>query len=90
MTKNTKATAPKNQETGQTPAIPFETAMGELESLVRQMEEGALGLEESLLAYKRGAELVAQCRHALESAEQQVKILEAGVLKPFEADYDEE
>ncbi len=61
----------------------FEAAVAELDRLVASMESGQLPLEESLAAYKRGAELLQYCRTALEAAEQQVKILEDGVLKPF-------
>jgi exodeoxyribonuclease VII small subunit len=64
----------------------FEQSIGRLEHIVRQMEDGSLTLELSLAAYKEGAELIANCRTALDRVEQQVKILEAGVLKPFVAD----
>jgi exodeoxyribonuclease VII small subunit len=61
----------------------FETAMTELERLVNEMESGKLTLEDSLAAYKRGAELLAFCRARLEDAQQQVQMLEEGVLKDF-------
>ncbi|HYF60364.1 MAG TPA: exodeoxyribonuclease VII small subunit [Burkholderiaceae bacterium] len=64
----------------------FESALAELESLVQQMEAGTLSLEESLAAYRRGAELVGFCRDGLAHVQQQVKILEGDLLKPFEAD----
>lgn len=60
--------------------------MGELEALVQRMESGALTLEESLGAYRRGAELVARCRNSLASVQHQVRILEGELLRPFEAD----
>lgn len=63
----------------------FEEAMGELEQLVEDMESGALSLEDALKAYGRGAELLAQCRKQLDAAQQQVQILEEGVLKDFNA-----
>ena len=47
------------------------------------MEGGQLPLQESLAAYKRGAELIAFCQSALTDAQQQVEVLERGVLKPF-------
>ncbi len=67
------------------PAPPkdFETALRELERLVRDMEQGDLTLEQSLAAYKRGMELSAYCQQTLEAAEQQVKVLEDGMLKSF-------
>jgi exodeoxyribonuclease VII small subunit len=61
----------------------FESAIAELEGLVARMESGQLPLEQSLAAYKRGAELLQYCQVALQAAEQQVKILEESTLKPF-------
>ena len=63
----------------------FETALAELEGIVQKMESGSLSLEQSLAAYRRGAELVGTARKALADVEQQVRILEADVLKPFDA-----
>ena len=68
------------------PPKDFETALAELERLVASMESGQLPLAESLAAYKRGAELVAFCQGALKDAQQQVEILERGVLKTFAPD----
>jgi exodeoxyribonuclease VII small subunit len=59
----------------------FESAMAELEKIVADMEAGRLSLEESLITYKRGAELLTFCRSRLEDAQQQVRVLEDGVLK---------
>ncbi len=59
----------------------YESAMAELEQIVADMEAGKLSLEESLAAYKRGAELLTFCRGRLEDAQQQVRVLEDGVLK---------
>lgn len=64
----------------------FEAALAELEALVARMESGELPLAESLAAYKRGAELLAHCQAALKDAQQQVQVLEKGVLQPFAAD----
>ena len=68
------------------PSLPqdFETALLQLEDLVTSMESGALPLEESLAAYRRGVALTRICQERLAQAEQQVKVLEAGMLKPFE------
>ena len=66
-------------------AAGFESAMAELEKIVADMEEGKLSLEDSLAAYKRGAELLSFCRTRLEDAQQQVRVLEEGVLKDFPA-----
>jgi exodeoxyribonuclease VII small subunit len=61
----------------------FESALGELEKIVESMEAGQMPLEQSLAAYKRGAELLKFCQSALQDAQQQVKILEDNVLKSF-------
>lgn len=66
-----------------TPPASYEAAMAELEALVASMESGALPLEESLAAYRRGAELVKYCQQMLERVEQQVKVLEGEALKPL-------
>jgi exodeoxyribonuclease VII small subunit len=63
--------------------LSFETALTELEQVVADMEAGKLTLEESLAAYQRGAELLLQCRTRLDDAQQQVRVLEEGTLKPF-------
>jgi len=64
----------------------FEAAVEELETLVHRMEAGSLSLEQSLEAYRRGAHLVVWCRDGLARVQQQVKILEGDLLKPFDAD----
>jgi exodeoxyribonuclease VII small subunit len=73
MAKSRAATPPKD----------YESALAELEAIVAEMESGQLPLDASLAAYKRGAELLQYCRQQLADAEQQVKILENGALKPF-------
>jgi exodeoxyribonuclease VII small subunit len=50
------------------------------------MEQGELPLERSLAAYKRGAELLKYCQAALQDAQQQVKVLENGILRDFKSD----
>ena len=62
----------------------FETALAQLEALVVQMESGVLPLEESLVAYRKGVALTRVCQERLAHAEQQISVLEAGLLRPFE------
>lgn len=64
----------------------FEDAMVELDELVARMEAGELPLEASVAAYKRGSELVKYCAAQLEKVDQQVKVLEGDMLKPFNAE----
>lgn len=61
----------------------YETALAELETIVATMEAGQLPLADSLAAFKRGAELLQYCQGALKDAQQQVQVLEKGVLKAF-------
>ena len=65
------------------PPKTFETALAELETIVATMEGGQLPLADALAAYQRGAELLQYCQAALKDAEQQVQVLERGVLKAF-------
>lgn len=53
----------------------FEKALVELEQLVEKMEQGELGLEESLKHFERGIALTRACQKALTEAEQKVQIL---------------
>ena len=62
----------------------FEQALAELEKIVKKMEGGDLTLEQALATHKRGLELAKFCQQRLESAQQQVKVLEGEVLKPLE------
>ncbi len=64
----------------------FEAALAEIENIVAAMEAGQLPLEQSLTAYRRGAELLQYCQARLQEAQQQVRILEAGTLKNFDGD----
>jgi exodeoxyribonuclease VII small subunit len=68
----------------------FEAAMAELEQLVARMEAGELPLEASVEAYKRGSELVKFCAAQLDKVENQVKVLEGDMLKPFAAEAGED
>ena len=66
------------------PPKTFEAALAELETIVATMESGQLPLADALAAYQRGAELLQYCQAALKDAEQQVQVLERGVLKAFQ------
>ena len=64
--------------------LKFEAALAELEQIVQNMEGGRLPLEESLEAYRRGAELLKHCQQQLSDAELKIQILENGALRDFE------
>jgi exodeoxyribonuclease VII small subunit len=65
------------------PPASYEAALAELDQLVGQIESGQLPLEKLLAGYQRGAELLQFCREKLQAVENQVKVLDAGVLKPW-------
>jgi exodeoxyribonuclease VII small subunit len=61
----------------------FETAIAELEAIVKSLEEGDLTLERSLELYERGVQLSRFCHTRLEEAERRIEILdERGEIKP--------
>lgn len=64
-------------------SLSFEQAIDELDQLVRKMESGELSLDESIAAYRRGAELARYCQARLASAEQEIRQLEGDLLKPL-------
>ena len=64
----------------------YEAALAELEQLVGQMESDALPLEQLLGSYQRGAALLKFCRSRLQAVEEQVKLLEDGQLKSWDAE----
>lgn len=64
----------------------FESAIAELEKIVKTLEEGDLPLEKSLELYERGVQLSRFCHAKLEEAERRIEILnERGELKPAPA-----
>ena len=89
--KTTSAAAPlgsadssKDSSIDSIEPIGFEQALDELDSLVRRMESGQLSLDDSIAAYRRGAELARFCQGKLASAEQEIKRLEGDLLKPLD------
>ena len=84
------STAPSRSRS--TPAAPqdpvapsYEAALDELERLVAQLDAGQLPLDELMTHYQRGAALLAFCRDKLQAVENQIKVLEANELKPWDA-----
>ena len=64
----------------------FETAISELESIVKNIEQGGIGLEESLNLFAKGVTLTKECQKTLKEAEQKVQILTNGQLENFKND----
>ncbi len=61
----------------------FEDSLTELEGIISSMEVGQMPLQEALDVYKRGILLLRQCQETLNTAEQQVRILEDNTLRPL-------
>ena len=55
--------------------IDFEASLEQLEAIVETLEEGNLGLEESLKSFEKGIKITRDCQSALENAEQRVRLL---------------
>jgi len=56
----------------------FEEALAELETIVRQLEQGDVELEKSIAIYERGAELKTHCGARLKAAELKVEQIVQG------------
>src|SRR3981189_2825284 len=70
--------------------LTFEQALAELEGIVQELEDGQVGLEESLARYEKGGGLIKRCYGQLRQAEQKILLL-TGVddegqpaVQPFE------
>jgi len=70
--------------------VTFEKALEELELIVRELEDGKTGLEESLAHYERGVGLLRRCYGQLRKAEERIVELLGldgdgrAVTRPFE------
>ncbi len=53
----------------------FEKALTDLETLVEDMEQGNLSLEDSLKRFEKGIALSTECQQALQNAELKIKQL---------------
>ena len=69
----------------------FEESLDELRTIVGELEEGSLGLEDSLRRFEEGMALLRNCYHTLEQAEQKIEILTGtgtegdSLIEPFDA-----
>src|SRR5947199_1956229 len=52
--------------------LTFEQALAELEKIVRELEDGKIGLEESLARYEKGVGLLRRCYGQLRQVEQRI------------------
>lgn len=64
-------------------ASSFETAFGELQHVVEQLEDGGLELERALQLFERGTRLVQECERIVDQAELRVTRLTAESASPL-------
>lgn len=69
----------------------FEQAVGRLEEIVKQLEQGEAPLDEALTLFEEGTALMKRCSSMLDKAEQKVVKLMAGpdgapVERPFDGE----
>ena len=66
----------------------LESSINEINTLIEQMEQGELSLEQSLERFERGIRLIKHCQKVLQEAEQKVQILiqnnDKEDLQPYE------
>jgi exodeoxyribonuclease VII small subunit len=55
--------------------LTFEQSLAELDGIVRDLEDGQLGLEEALTRYEAGVGLLKRCYARLREAEQRILLL---------------
>ncbi|MFT6899979.1 MAG: exodeoxyribonuclease VII small subunit [Colwellia sp.] len=55
--------------------LSFEESLSELETIVQNLEQGALSLEDSMMLFERGLNLSKASQDKLKNAEQKIQIL---------------
>ena len=56
----------------------FESALAELETIVKDLESGKVSLEESIIAYERGMALKSHCEAKLRDAQMKIEKIVIG------------
>ncbi len=86
-----KAKQEPTEQTEPEAGPPFEESLLELDQIVQALEDGSLGLEESLGRFERAIGLLKSCYSLLERAEQRIDVLTGfdaegnPVVTPFDA-----
>ena len=57
--------------------LSFEKAMARLEKIVASIEEGKVGLEDSIKQFEEGMGLIQQCRSVLADAEMKIQRIQS-------------
>lgn len=81
----------KQDSEANAPELSFEQSLTELQQIVGDLEQGEIGLDESMQRFEQGISLLRNCYGVLERAEQRIEILTgidaAGnpLTEPFDA-----
>jgi exodeoxyribonuclease VII small subunit len=77
MGKRSQSDQPDESQPGSGAAerLTFEQALEQLEQIVGQLEDGQLGLNESLARYELGVKCLKQCYEQLKCAEQRIELV---------------
>ena len=65
----------------------FEEQIGELEEIVKKLENGDVSLDESLELFEQGIKLTKGCQKILDTAEKKVKVLMSDNGEMVEKDF---
>lgn len=73
------------------PSMSFEEALGELETIVGQLESGQAPLEQSISSYERGVTLRKHCEQKLSDAQEKIEKITIGAdgkatTSPFDSE----
>ncbi len=60
----------------------FEQALAQLEGIVEKVEQGEIGLEESIEKYAQGMQLIKYCRDILDQAEKRIETIQKEAQPP--------
>lgn len=70
--------------------VNFESAISELESIVRKLEGGSVGLEESIALYEKGVSLSNACSDMLENTKLKIEVIKNSNYTENESDLQSE
>jgi exodeoxyribonuclease VII small subunit len=79
----------ENMSESQNDGRTFEESLLDLERIMRELEDGRLGLEDALSRYEQGVGLIKSCYQQLRQAEQRILLLtgiddeQQPILQPF-------
>jgi exodeoxyribonuclease VII small subunit len=66
---------PKQPDQPRTAERTFEEALGQLQAIVQELEEGKIGLNEAMARYEEGVKLLRQCYDLLQRAQRKIELL---------------